>query len=226
MAVKKFKPTTPSLRYQDGLGFLRALEEEAGEGADKSEEVDGWTKQSRARNRLVPRRRSQAPLSVSSTFTGRSTESRRRSRRSSTIRTAAPASRCCTMRTARSVTSSRRSAWRWATRLMSGPDVEIREGNAMPLRSVPPGTSDPQHRADPRQGRSGRARGRERVSDHGQGRALRAGEAPVGRGSEVRSRLLLHPRQGRQRRPRERRSSARPAGTAGWAGGRVPAASP
>ena len=57
-----------------------------------------------------PRRRSQAPLPRRSTSGATRTACRRGSRRSSTIRTARRASRCCTTPTARSATSSRRSA--------------------------------------------------------------------------------------------------------------------
>jgi len=58
---------------------------------------------------------------------------------SSTIPTARRTSRCSTTQTARSATSSRRSAWRWATPCF-GPTVDIRPGNTLPLQNIPIGT--------------------------------------------------------------------------------------
>ena len=44
--------------------------------------------------------------------------------------------------------------------VVSGPDADIKIGNALPLANIPLGTDDPQHRAAARQGRPARALGR------------------------------------------------------------------
>ena len=79
----------------------------------------------------VPRRRLQARTR---------TACPRRSRRSSTTRTATRASRCCTTSTARSATSSPRPGLEVGDMLQSGQGSEIRAGNALPLRYIPVGT--------------------------------------------------------------------------------------
>ncbi len=43
-------------------------------------------------------------------------------------------------RMARSATSSRRSAWKWAERCLPGPTADILIGNALPLKNIPAGT--------------------------------------------------------------------------------------
>ena len=51
-----------------------------------------------------------------------------------------PAWRCSTIATARSATSSRRSASRSGDTVMSGPQADILPGNALPIRNIPLGT--------------------------------------------------------------------------------------
>ena len=105
----------------------------------------------------LPRRRPQAALPHRSTSSATRSACRPRSRRSSTIRTAPRASRCCTTPTARSATSSRPTASRSATRCVSSRNADIKPGNCLPLRFIPLGTDDPQHRAQDRRRRAARA---------------------------------------------------------------------
>ena len=87
-------------------------------------------------------------MAVTSRRTGWSTSSattrtacRPRSRTSSTTRTAPPGSRCCTSRTARSATSSRRRVWVRVAAVEAGERADIKPGNNLPLRNIPVGTT-------------------------------------------------------------------------------------
>ena len=70
-------------------------------------------------------------------------------------------------------------------------------------RQHPAGHHDPQHRADPGQGRPDRPLGRRRRPAAGQGGRLRPGPAAVGRGPPGEHQVHGHDRPGQQPRPRE-----------------------
>ena len=127
------------------------------------------------------RRRPQAPLPRRSTSGATRTACRRRVARSSTIRTARRASRCCTTPTARSATSSRPSACAVGDRVETGPRRRHQAGQRLPLANIPLGTIV--HNVELRPGRGGAARAQRRRGDpaDGEGRRLRAAQAALRR---------------------------------------------
>ena len=140
MALKTYNPTTPSQRQLvlvDRSGLWKGKPEKA--------LTEGLTKSGGRNNlgRLTARRRGgghkrayrdrRLQAAASSTC-------RRRSSGSNTIRTAPPSSRSSATRTASSPTSWRRSAWPRATSVVAGEQVDVKPGNAMPLRAMPVGT--------------------------------------------------------------------------------------
>ena len=136
------------------------------------------------------------------------------SRRSSTTRTARPASPCSTTATARSATSCCPTASRSATSIVSGPEAEARVGNALPIANIPLGTTIHNIELMPGQGRPDRPLRRRRRPAAGQGGRLRPGPAAVGRGAPGEHQVHGHDRPGRQPRPREpepRQGRSRPA---------------
>ena len=115
MALKTYKPTTPSQRQLVLVDRSALYKRQAGEGADRGQELDRRPQQQRPHHRALPRRRPQAGLSHDRLQARASSTSRRRSSASNTIRTAPPSSRWSSTRTASWPTSWRRSGWRPAT---------------------------------------------------------------------------------------------------------------
>ncbi len=63
--------------------------------------------------------------------------------------------------------------------VMSGPDAEVRVGNALPIGQIPVGTHDPQHRAAARQGGPDRPERRVFGADCGTGGQIHPRETTV-----------------------------------------------
>ena len=103
-------------------------------------------------------------------------------------------------------------------RLMSGPDAEIRPGNALPLRNIPVGTVIHAIETEARRGRQDGALGRHQRPAHGEG-GLHGHPAPsLGGDASDPGRLQGHGRRGGQPRARARSRSARPGVHAGRTG--------
>ena len=85
----------------------------------------------------------------------------------------------------------------------SGPNADIRPGNALPLENIPTGTLV--HNVELKPGQGGKmARSRRlRRAARRQGRRLRRAPAALGRDAPRAADLSRHRRPGRQRRPRE-----------------------
>ncbi len=153
---------------------------------------------------------------ASSTSSARRPACRPPCSRSSTTRTALPGSRSSTTPTARARTSLRLTAAVGDT-VIAASTADIKPGNSLPLRYIPLGTDDPQRRAAKvgsggQIGPVGRRRGQQLMAKDGDW-----AHAPhaLGRGAARPHRLPRHDRPGRQLRPRERPSRARPAARAG-----------
>ena len=108
--------------------------------------------------------------------------------------------------------------------VMSGPEAEIRVGNALPLRNIPTGTVI--HNIELHTGRGGQI-----VRSAGAAAQLMAKEGDYAVGAPALRRAApdssgLHGdhRPGRQPRPREHHASARPVARAIWAAARMCAA--
>ena len=118
--------------------------------------------------------------------------------RFNTIRTATPASRCCTLPTARSDTLSLPTAWRSGQTIENGPDAPPNVGNCLPLSSIPLGVTIHNIEMQPGRGaRLCRSAGIERDADGPRGR-LGADHAAQRRNS---------PHSGRAAGPRSARSA-------------------
>ena len=100
-------------------------------------------------------------------------------------------------------------------RLMSGPDAEIRPGNALPLRNIPVGTVLHADRAQARRRREDGALGRHQRPADGEGGREGDDPAALGRDAPGPRHVQGHGGRRRQRRARARSRSARPAARAG-----------
>jgi large subunit ribosomal protein L2 len=140
MAVKKFKPTTPSLRYKTVSDFsdlskkkpekaLTSPKKSTG-GRNNHGRVTAWCRGGGHKRRLriidFHRKKHGIPAKVAAIEYDPN-----RSARIALLHYADGDKRYILAPIGVGVGDT----------LMSGPDVEIREGNAMPLRNVPPGTS-------------------------------------------------------------------------------------
>ena len=141
MAIKTYRPITPTLRFQTSLvnddlttdkphkPLLTTRKRTGGRrnsGDLTIRHQGGGHKQKIAPDRLQAREVSAC---------------RARWRPSSTIPTARRASRWCTMPTARSATSCSRLGLKVGATVSSGPEADILVGNALPLKNIPAGTT-------------------------------------------------------------------------------------
>ena len=100
----------------------------------------------------------------------------------------------------------------------SGPEADIKPGNALPLANIPTGTLVHNVELKPGQRRPARALGRLRDPARGEGRRPGRASATIGRAAPGAARLPGDDRPGRQRRPRERHR--RQGGRSRWKGKR------
>ena len=139
MALRKYKPTSPGRRFMATSGF-----EEITKSEPEKSLLEPLTKKGGRNNsgRITTRHQGGGhnAASARSTSSARRTACRRRSPRSSTTRTGRRGSRCSTTRTARRRTSSPRRACESAPLVESGPNADIKPGNALPLANIPTGT--------------------------------------------------------------------------------------
>ena len=140
MGIKQIRPINTLEPVPDVPDVRRAHDRPAAEVADRAARSRPAAATTRATSPAGAAAAATSGATARSTSGATSTASRPRSRRSSTTRTARRASRCCTTPTARSATSSRRSASRSATRWRRGEAAEVNVGNALPLRRIPLGT--------------------------------------------------------------------------------------
>ena len=140
MAVKKFKPTTPSLRYKTVADFSDLAKKRPEKALTRSKKstagrnnhgrVTAWCRGGGHKRRLriidFHRKKHGIPAKVAAIEYDPN-----RSARIALLHYADGEKRYILAPIGVGVGDT----------LMSGPDVEIREGNAMPLRNVPPGTS-------------------------------------------------------------------------------------
>ncbi len=114
MALKTFKPYTPSRRFLTMLDKSEITKETPEKSLVESKKRTGG-RNAQGEITIWHRGGGHAKKYRIDRFSPRQNgHSRRRSRRSNTIRTARRESRCCTTRTARSATSFSRSGSKWA----------------------------------------------------------------------------------------------------------------
>ncbi len=205
MGIKTYKPTSPGRRGMTGSDFAEITTDKAPEKTlTRAGALDGRPQQPRPHHLALHAAAATSSATASSTSSATRRACRPRSRRSSTIRTAPAASRCCTTPTARSATSWRPTGSRSATTVISAP-ARPTSGRATRCRcaSIPLGTVDPQRRA----ARS--ARGGQLARSAGTSAQLMAKEGdyaqirlPSGEVRMVHLELPRHHRPGRQHRPR------------------------
>ena len=169
MALKTFKPITPGLRQLVIVDRSRALQGQAGQGADRGQAVVRRPQQSSAASPC-----GSAAAATSSTLSHRrfqAPQARRRRRRSSgsnTIRTAPPSSRSSRYadgEQAYIIAPQRLAA---GDKVIAGEQVDVKPGNAMPLGNMPVGTIV--HNVELKIGKGG--------ADRPLGRHLRADRRP------------------------------------------------
>ena len=225
MAVKKFKPTSPGVRFQTKLDF---------------QEISPVRPEKRLYGRAALDRRPQQPGPDDVPLHGRRPQAALPDDRLPARQAGHPgqgrhdrvrpephgADRAAPLRRRREALHpgaqrARRSAPRWS----SGPEADILPGNALPLQAIPLGTTI--HNIELTRGKGGQlvALRRRRGAADGQGGRLRPG-AVCPRARCAKSTSSATRRSGRSATSSTRTSrSARPAAIAGWAGVRTTAAS-
>ena len=140
MALKTFNPTTPSRRQLVIVDRSELWKGKPVKALDRGLAQPGRAQQHRPHHRALARRRPQAALPHRRFQAHASSTCRRRSSGSNTIPTAPPSSRSSATRTASWPTSWRRSGSSAGDTVVSGERVDVKPGNAMPLRNMPVGT--------------------------------------------------------------------------------------
>ena len=110
--------------------------------------------------------------------------------------------------------------------VIAGEKVDVKPGNAMPLRGMPIGTIIHNVELKPVQGRPDRPLGRDLRPAGRPRRRLRPDPPELGRAAHGAGQLHGHGRRGLEPRPHERGHSARPAASRSRAAARTSAASP
>ena len=226
MALRSRKPTSPGPPLPDGLGLRRAHARHARAQPARSEAEDRRPQRLRPQDLAPPRRRPQAAVPHRRLPSEQGRRAGQGRATSSTTRTAPVGSPCCTTSTARSATSSRRTA------STVGDMVAVRPRRRHPRRQRPADAlhpdrlGRPQRRAAPRRRRQdGAQRGHERPARR-QGRRLRHAATALDRDAP-RARSTAARRSASSATPSTSSSrSARPAATAGRACAPRRAASP
>ena len=204
MGIRTVKPTSPARRYLTYVTNEEITKNDAGEEPALAQAAHQWPQRATAGSRCGTGAAGPSACSGRSTSAARSSGSPPGWPRSSTIRTGRRGWRCSTIATARSGTSSPRSASRSGDTLMSGPQADILPGNALPIRNIPLGTlvhnvelQPGKRRPDlPQRGHPGPAPGQGRRPRHPQAALRRGAAGPAG--------VHGHHRPGRQPRSRER----------------------
>ena len=220
MPIRKYKPTSPGRRSMSVSTF-----EEITKKRPEKSLIEPLQKHAGRNNRgrITTRHRgggAQAAATASSTSSGTSSASRPASPRSSTTRTAPPASRSCFYVDGEKRYILAPVGIKVGDMVVSGPDAPIRVGNALPLRNIPTGTQI--HNIELYPGKGGQMVRSAGTSAQLMAKVgeLRPGPHAVRRSSPGSPRLHGDAWPGRQRRPREHRRSARPAAPATWASAR------
>ena len=178
MALKNFNPVTPSLRGTVLIDRTRAVEGQAGQGADRGQALHRRAQQPRPHHQPVPRRRAQAPLPhhrLQAPQVRRAGDGRAAGIRPEPHR----------LHRADQVPGRRAGLYPGAAAaavgdaVIAGARVDIKPGNAMPLAAIPVGTIV--HNVEMKPGAGGKiARSAGHVCAAGrQGCRLRADQADV-----------------------------------------------
>ena len=217
MPVKSFRPTTPTRRFQTVVSREDITKQTPEKSLVKGKPATRRTQQHGTHFVALPSAADTRRPIARSISSATSTGSWRWSRRSNTIRTAARASRCCTMWTARSATFWRRSASKSAATITSGPEADILVGNSLPLKNIPAGTIV--HNIELKPGKGGqmaRSAGAQaqlvsKEGEHG------AAEAAVGRNPQGAGRIARRPSARWATSSTKTSAWAKPDASAGWA---------
>ena len=180
MALKTFRPLTPTNRFKALPAFDEITKSKPEKSLRRDQEEDRRPQQPRPADHPAHRRRSQAEVPHHRFQAQEARRGRRGHRDRIRSESHRPHRAASNTRTARRLTSSPRSAWQSAPRLVAGENAAPEVGNALPLKSIPLGTAI--HNVEIVPGRGGqiaRSAGQQ-VDAEQPRRRIRAGRMPSG----------------------------------------------